>query len=203
MNIRASISNYFYSFTIGLFIISALISFFILSFFTPETYSNPAISKQTKIEIALVYIGCSTCGAANDPTLPETLVNLSKKLHKVAEDKKFEYMLIGISSEQKVDKGLKHLEFTTLEYDEIAIGNGLGNSLLQKYIWENYEDYTSPGLPQVLVLKRKYDVVLHNEIERIQPNIVSEQILYQTVGTSGIAKTTQKDLLSLIEKTIK
>jgi hypothetical protein len=182
MNTDKLISKHYYSIAIALFFVSAVVAFLISGYSTPEVYSNPAIQKDSQNEIALIYVGCSTCGAAKDPELPETLRTLSEKLHRRASETNIEYMEIGISSEQDIERGLSHLGFSGLEYDEIAIGNGFGNSVLQRYIWDETESFNDLGIPQVIILKRSYDVQDYNGEPLIMPNLTKEEILNRSVS---------------------
>lgn len=56
-----------------------------------------------------------------------------------------------------------------------------------------------PFYPIFLPLNIKTFISNHFYSFTIVQFIISEQILYRTTGTSGIAKLTQKDLLSLIK----
>lgn len=186
MNIKKFIASSFTYGVILLFILSAFISYFIMKPIEQNSYHNPAILKETANELVLIYIGSSTCGASNDLELPLVLKDLSKKLSVMAHEKGYDYMTIGISSEQDIENGISHLEFTGIEYDEIAIGNGLGNLALQEYMWKQYKDNTSSGLPQIIVLQREYDTQMFNETNLIMPNLVSEEIIYRDVSIFGM-----------------
>jgi len=160
-----------------------------------SNYSNPAINKQTSKEIALVYIGCSTCPSAQDENVSIYFKQLSDSIEQFSRENNYEYITIGVSSEQNINFGLNHLAEVD-EFDEISIGNGLGNKVIQFYIWEHYENFVSAGIPQVLVSIREYETVVHNSITRIEPRLKSDSILVRKVGLSGIKELLDEKSIS-------
>jgi hypothetical protein len=43
----------------------------------------------------------------------------------------------------------------------------------------------SSGLPQIIILKRTYYVMVYEQNERVQPNIISEEIVFRTLSVGG------------------
>ncbi len=173
----------FYALVIVVFIAASLISFHV---FDKDNYNNPAIDKHFKNEVVLIYIGCSTCGAAQHPDLPGFFQEIKRYLQEVSRTNEHEFMTVGVSSEHDISRGLVHLEKFSA-FDEISIGNGLGNRTLQFYIWENSRNITSSGLPQVLVSKRTYQTYSDGSQETvIHPQIIMEEVAIRKVGVEGI-----------------
>ncbi|MTI87295.1 MAG: hypothetical protein FH748_04935 [Balneolaceae bacterium] len=177
------------------FLVSAVIPILYHIIRHQEPYNNANIIKESANEIALVYVGCSTCGPANHPDMPKKINLLFTMVDSIAQANNISFMTIGVSSEQNYKKGLKHLDFIYDRFDEIAIGNGLGNVALQKYIWENFEDHTAVGIPQVIILSRTYNSTQTQNNIQIHANIINEEFEHRAVGMPEISKLTKTNTL--------
>lgn len=145
----------------------------------------PFNERNNPTELALIFFGCSTCPAATDQRIPESLYNLSERLKVSALKKKINYTTIGISNERNVKKGLSYLN-NIASFDEIALGNGMGNISLQRYVWDNFDNPYAASAPQIILVKRTYETRLNNSDQEINPRIVSEEILYRHIGLESI-----------------
>lgn len=147
---------------------------------------DPFNVRSSPTELALVFFGCSTCPAATDEKIPESLSALSERLETVAIQKKINYISIGISNERNIRKGINYLN-SIAEFDEIALGNGMGNISLQRYVWDNFNNPYAASAPQIILVKRIYETRVHNSNKEINPRIVSEEILFRHIGLEQIS----------------
>lgn len=142
---------------------------------------NSADKIESDTEIALIYFGCSTCPAANDERLPEVLAELALKAKESAVSQGYEFTFIGTSNESNISQGLEYLTGVA-SFDEIALGNGMENMVLQHYVWEKFDNPLSASTPQIIISKRVYEKRMVNGQEVIHPHILSEKILVRRVG---------------------
>lgn len=179
---------------LSLVTVIAFATFFILdsNFHREENQFNGVKLRQSETELALVFIGCSTCDAAQVEAIPKVFDALSIKLEAKATTLNYNYLTIGISNEILVSEGLKHLN-RIASFDEVAIGNGMGNTALQIYIWDNYEGTHSAGIPQVLILKRDYEFQILDGSKKIEPHIIKESIIARKLGLEGIIELSKND----------
>ena len=107
-------------------------------------------------ELAFIYIGSSTCRAANNEDLPDKIEALKLLIQQKASLSGRSFAAIGISVDLAVEQGIEHLEKFG-RFDEVMTGRGWVNEGLMKYVWEDL-----PGrgaTPQVVVVDR---TVEHN-----------------------------------------
>lgn len=138
-------------------------------------------------EIAVIFFGCSTCPAALDDKIPRVLGELSAKLKESAISKGYGYILIGTSNEQNINKGLNYLNDIAV-FDEVSLGNGMGNTTLQHYVWETFDHPLSAATPQIIISKRTYDTVTISENDVIHPRIISEEIMLREIGVARMER---------------
>lgn len=109
-------------------------------------------SRGSGTELALIYIGSSTCAAAKDPDLTVLVDSLAEVLRGVASERGFRFTTIGIAKDWETSDGLEHLGRFD-EFDELIVGRGWLNAGGQRYVWRDI-----PGIaavPQVLVVTRQ------------------------------------------------
>lgn len=198
MNFKTENFHFFFFVTI-VFLVSVGAGFIYKNYFKETVKINYPIKKNNQEEIALIYIGCSTCPAAQDDNLSKSFIKLSEKIEKFCSTNGYEFFKIGISSEQEFIEGLKHLK-SVGEFNEISVGNGLGNTSLQKYMWDNYIGMNTSALPQLLITKRVYKIELISGEEKIHPEIVSEGILERVFGLAGINSLLENDKIFTLLK---
>ncbi|MDX1671220.1 MAG: hypothetical protein R3211_02695 [Balneolaceae bacterium] len=68
--------------------------------------------------------------------------------------------------------------------DEISVGNGYNNIVVDKYMWKKDIALTEAGVPQILVLKRSYTPI--NSTNLPFKIVNSEKVLYRRVGVNSI-----------------
>lgn len=127
-----------------------------LSFLLSENRIEQKPQIKSDTEIVLVYFGCSTCNAANDDRIAGVLSNLSEQLREAAASKGYAFSFIGTSNEYDLDAGLEY-HADIADFDEIAVGNGMKNTALQRYVWDNFDNPLSGSTPQIIVSKRICD----------------------------------------------
>jgi hypothetical protein len=162
-----------------------------LSVLLTEDNTEPIRSIESPTEIALIYVGCSTCSAATDERITGILENLSDTLEKTALSKGYEFSFIGISNEYNVTNGLEYLT-DIASFDEIALGNGMENTAIQHYVWDHFDNALSASAPQIIVSRRSYDTQKTNSGEFILADIISEEILARRVGVQRMAQFTEQ-----------
>ena len=106
-------------------------------------------------ELALVYVGSSTCGWSNVPELPDMIKELKRELGKRAESLGMSFAAVGVARDMVAADGIRHLEKFG-DFDEVMSGRGWANIGVLKYVYG--EEQVGPGVtPQVLVVERSLD----------------------------------------------
>lgn len=176
---------------ISVFVIAFGLSFLYLNNIA-ESSQDPLSQVESDTEIALIYFGCSTCPAANDERVPELLSHLAEKVKKKATSKGYKFTFIGTSNESNLSKGLDYLTGIAT-FDEIALGNGMENMVLQHYVWDKFDNPLSASTPQIIVSKRKYEKRVIDGRKVIFPNITSEEILIRKVGVKRMSLFVERE----------
>ena len=127
-----------------------------------------------------IYIGCSTCSAANDPSISAVLQEYVSKIDSIANVLDIPAYSLGISNEISINEGIEHLA-SIYTFDEIAIGNGLSNIGLQKYLWGSLKIISDPVIPQFLVVIREYASVSNSYLD-FTKRIKNEEVLEKSQG---------------------
>ena len=138
---------------------------------------RPRANRASGEELALVYIGSSSCSWSNIPELPGIVRNLKTTLHYRARDTGRAFAAVGIARDGIAADGVAHLaKFGG--FDEVMSGRGWANTGIQKYIYG-----AMPGegaTPQVLVVVRSLDYALGHI------SVVDERVLVRKVGSDDI-----------------
>lgn len=130
-------------------------------------------------EIALVYVGSSTCAWSNAEELPAMVQGLKQALLARARQAGRGFSSIGIAQDALVSNGVEHLSRFG-KFDEIVAGRGWANSGIQKYV---YGDLPGPaGTPQVLVVERSLSYETGHVV------VGGERVLARMVGLTEIAE---------------
>lgn len=144
-------------------------------------------SVSQKTQIALIYIGSSTCSAANDENFSTVLVSLKKKLELYSTQNNLGFTSIGVSKDLDINDGLHHLS-KILNFNEVSVGNNYANILINKYVWSEYSGKLDAAIPLIIISKRVFKTNEQNNRENnILPEIEAEKIIFKTVGTLGIS----------------
>ncbi|SHE31330.1 hypothetical protein SAMN05443144_10131 [Fodinibius roseus] len=139
---------------------------------------------QKQYELAFIYIGCSTCSAANIEGLPSAIDIIKKNLKENASLYEYGFRTIGISKDYINTEGLVHLAKYG-NFDEVMTGNGWSNTGILKYIYTDIPG--KAAIPQILVTRRKFREIVNNNIAAYR-GIEKEVLLIRKVGTRDIIK---------------
>lgn len=120
-----------------------------------EHLYEPNMRAERGRELALIYIGSSTCSYSNVEWLPEAIEELKLEIKQVADTTDRSFSATGIALDWKVNAGLEHLEKFG-KFDEILAGRKWLNLGAMRYIWDDIPG--KPGTPQVLVVDRFVEV---------------------------------------------
>lgn len=143
-----------------------------------------SLYEQKQFEIALIYIGCSTCGFANVKGLPLAFDKVKQALKKQATSYGYGFKIIGISRDHVITEGLVHLTKYG-PFDEIMTGNSWSNTGLIKYMYNQIPGKAST--PQILVTRRSF-LNINNQQRAIYRGIESESLLVRKIGVQEIIK---------------
>lgn len=145
--------------------------------------SEKNLKTQNKSDLVLIYIGCSTCAAANHEQLPSAIKKLKINLDNFASNNDLEFHSIGVSKEVNPTQELKYLsKFGS--FSEISIGKNWSNSIILKYIWDDFGG--RPVVPQIIVTKRDYEEISSSSNSTFYRGIANEKILLTRYGPNGI-----------------
>lgn len=112
----------------------------------------PSATSGSATELALVYIGSSTCTPSNDPGLPDVVEQLKIAIQRKAAEGGRSFAAVGIARDGDAESGLRHLRKYG-HFDEVMAGRGWHNIGVLKYVYQGI-----PGVaatPQVLVVERR------------------------------------------------
>lgn len=130
-------------------------------------------------EIALVYVGSSTCAWSNAEELPAIVHDLKLRLLTRAREEGKGFAAIGVAQDAVASNGVEHL-LKFGEFDEIAAGRGWANIGVQKYVYGNMPG--PGGTPQILVVARN----LGHETGHVV--VDGERVLARMVGLNEITE---------------
>lgn len=103
-------------------------------------------------ELAMVFIGSSTCAASNHNALPAAVERLKTLLRDRAVRSNRTFAAHGVARDWDVDAGLAHLHRFG-QFDEVTAGRNWLNSGVVHYVWEDIPG--EAATPQVIVVDRQ------------------------------------------------
>lgn len=130
-------------------------------------------------ELVFVYIGSSTCGPSNAPSLGPALERLRQMARNEAERRGVGFATIGIARDRSAAAGIDHLgQFGA--WDEVLSGRGWLNTGIIKYVYEDLPGRAAT--PQVVIVERSV---------RRTPTVAieSESVLLRSVGLDQITRS--------------
>lgn len=136
---------------------------------------------QNEHEIALIYIGCSSCGPSNIEALPPAYSKIRDSLAIKARQHGYSFKTIGISKDRIVKEEIAHLAKYG-PFDEISIGNNWANSGLLRYVHRMAGPLANP---QLLVTARKFRPISSSR-RTVYRGIDYEELLVRKVGSQSI-----------------
>lgn len=136
----------------------------------------PPDTLQEGTELALVYIGSSTCVWCQSEELPGYIDNIRMSLAERASQLRSGFVAIGVSVDTDVERGLRHLREIG-PFHEVSTGRRWLNIGALKYVWNEYRGRLAT--PQILVIRRT--------ITRGQSQSVSRgELLVRRIGLGAI-----------------
>jgi hypothetical protein len=154
-----------------------------------DSLYTPDYRQESGSELALVYIGSSTCTASNEDFLLSAIEELKLLMKERAKERDRSFTAIGVSVDWNVEDGVAHLRKFG-RFDEIMTGRKWSNVGALKYIWEDIPG--KGGTPQVLVIDRHFRVPSRqNEVPGY--SISREELLMRKVGTKEIQQWLERD----------
>lgn len=143
--------------------------------------ADPSLPRALKsgTELVAVFIGSSTCGAAENPELKVAIAQLRRSLAARAFRDGKTFSSIGVALDWSVRDGLQFLA-TFGEFDEVMAGRNWLNAGAVHYIWRDIAG--RPSLPQVLLLERSV------EVTATSISIGDETLIARKVGAGEITQ---------------
>lgn len=138
--------------------------------------------------INFIYIGCSTCSAANDKRLPQVVDSLKFMVKIKALAHNYFFSTTGISKDWIVEDGIDHLKIFG-EFDQIMTGRNWQNEGIFKYVWQEFPSV--PGVPQILIVKQ--EIVDTGNQERNLYLIKDERLIMRKLGLNEIIEWKEKN----------
>ena len=145
---------------------------------------SPQYRWKAGTQIVMVYIGASSCGAANDASLPEAIEEMKVTLSAKAEESGYSFAVVGVALDWEVWEGLRYLRKFGA-FDEVAAGYRWANAAALKYIYEDIVGVAAT--PQVVVVER--NLQLPNSDSGVTSYAVSdERMMVRKVGLIEISR---------------
>ena len=129
-------------------------------------------------EIALVYLGSSSCGWSNLPEVSRAVRDAKILVARHAQDAGMRFSALGIAVDADASRGWKHLRKAG-RFDEVATGMGWTNSGADKYVFGALAGPAST--PQLLVVQR-----LVSTGPGGRRRVESERVLVRKAGSNAI-----------------
>lgn len=134
-------------------------------------------------ELALIFIGSSTCGASRHEVLPRAVQRLKLEMRERAVASGRSFTTLGIARDWDVDEGIEHLRGFG-RFDEVVAGRNWVNIGILRYVWEDLPGRAAT--PQLLVVDRR--LVDRNATEASGGVLQDEQLLVRLVGWQEIER---------------
>lgn len=164
------------------FITYLLITNFFLSKIS-ESEINPFVASENNY--VMVYFGSSNCQYSNDERIPKAINEIQKKLQAKSDAENMKFNSVGVSIDWDLKDGLNHLDKSG-DFNEIMVGNNWFNHGSLKYFFQ--DSLTTPGTPQVLILKRSYSLNENGSLRTgaNHANLVSDSLIVRLAGVESI-----------------
>ncbi|UCD24381.1 MAG: hypothetical protein JSW51_00225 [Gemmatimonadota bacterium] len=133
-------------------------------------------------QILLLFFGAASCGSSNVNWLPEIVDSAKVALLQRARAAGMSFAAMGVAVDWEVKKGMQFLQ-SFGEFDEISVGYNWANSIVRKYMFEEYTGL--PATPQVILVQRFLHVATAEEDYVTATDI---QLLLREVGTGNIKR---------------
>lgn len=131
-------------------------------------------------EVALVYVGKSSCGFSNVDDLPESLDRARRVLKSRAEDAGLAFTAIGVANDAVPEAGWKHLHRFG-RFDQVITGAASVNLGMQRYVLQDFPSISAT--PQIVIVRRTREAG-----PGVTPRVHHEQLLSRLIGISEIRR---------------
>lgn len=109
------------------------------------------VAVESRVELAMVYIGNSRCGWCNDTSLTRTFPVIRSAIEREAIRRNQTFVVIGIAVDPIAAEGVGHLsKFGS--FDQLSAGGGWSNEAALKYFSGKLSG--SPSTPTIIVVER-------------------------------------------------
>lgn len=141
---------------------------------------RPSYSLQGGEEIAFIFIGASSCAAANGDRITTIVRSAKKAIDMYADSVGLSYRTIGVSRDWSAQEGAKYLDKFG-KFHEISSGGNWLNIGVIKYV---YDELSGKGAtPQLLLVQRQV-----KGREAPTYSIENERLLLRKVGMREISQ---------------
>ncbi len=107
---------------------------------------------KSRKEIALIYVGSSSCPFCKSQSLDSVLTYVSEELEIYSREEGYNFNKIGLSQDFNPNQGIEHLMKFEISFNEISTGNNWRNTTIEKYTNNTFQ--ASLGTPQILIIQR-------------------------------------------------
>ncbi len=114
-----------------------------------ERPSGPPITDR---QLALIYIGSSTCGAARRPEVARAVRTAVEHLSREALRLEIDFGALGVARDYDLQSGIEHLEAFGV-FDELLVGNGQYNTGVLRWVYQKVPGNAST--PQIVLILRE------------------------------------------------
>lgn len=128
-------------------------------------------------QLALVVVMSPSCAWCRDESLSAAVRVVRHELAEVATEQGWSFVVIGVAQTHDPDEGVKFLRRFG-RFHEISSGRGWMNSLLIRYVHQDFRG--SAATPQLIVLRRELKVNPGRGVE-------VERVVRRVVGAAAIA----------------
>lgn len=106
---------------------------------------QPTYRRSVGPQLALLFVGSSTCPWSTDPDLVPVLEALKRQLADYSESRGLGFRALAVSVDWVPERGLDYLA-SLGAFDEIAVGGNWANSVLLDHVWERGASVVTPAV---------------------------------------------------------
>jgi hypothetical protein len=101
------------------------------------------------VQLALVYIGSSTCAGSNHPEMRRLLSSIQRQLGEYADEVGASFISIGAATDWRPERAYAHLTGLA-RFDEMVLGGNWANPAILATMWEAGNPTTIPAIAVVV-----------------------------------------------------
>jgi hypothetical protein len=146
----------------------------------------PSYRHTNGLQVALLYIGSSTCSASNNEKLPSVFQSLIRQTSDFAMEIGASFTTVGSTNDWRTDRAFDHLR-RIARFDELALGGNWANHAIMAATWRNG---FVPAVPAIAVIVRQFET----PSESGQYLIRDEDVVFYI---SGLDRIIHQELIGL------